>query len=79
MAKISAHGATALERLDTGERVYVLCSDGRVLYATRFNDGNLSTYAVYGKMSVEEGRRLLAEKRATATATATVPGKSIAP
>lgn len=63
MAKISARGATAVERLDTGKRVYVLCSDGRVLYATRFSDGKLSGYSVYAKVSVADGRRLLAEKR----------------
>ena len=66
MAKISARRATELERLDTGQRVYVLCSDGRVLYATRLSDGKLSSYSVYAKLTVEDGRRLLAEKRAAA-------------
>ena len=66
MAKISARGSVALERLDTGHCVYVLCSDGRVLYATRFSDGKLSDYLVYAKGTVENGRLLLAEKRAAA-------------
>ena len=73
MAKISAHGATALERLDAGQRVYVLCSDGRVLYATRLSDGKLSSYSVYAKLTVDGGRRLLAEKRAAASGSGRQP------
>jgi len=64
MAKISAHGATAVERLEVGHRVYVLCSDGRLLYATRLSDGTLRSYSVYARTTVDEGRLFLAEKRA---------------
>lgn len=64
MAKISAHGASAVDRLEIGHRVYVLCSDGRLLYAARFSDGVLSSYRVYARTTVDQGRAWLAEKRA---------------
>ena len=65
MVESFAPGARAVEQLDTGTRVYVLCSDGCVLYATRFADGKLSNYDVWIELTVEEGRRFLAGVRAT--------------
>lgn len=52
-----------LETLDTGRRIYVLCGDGCVLYAARSLNGELSDFSVYARTTVEEGRRLLADKR----------------
>ena len=68
MAKISANAATEVERLEVGQRVYVLCSDGRLLYAARFSGGTLGSYSVYARTTVDKGRLFLAEKRAATQA-----------
>lgn len=63
MAKISAHGATAVEWMKIGDRVFVLCSDGRVLYATLFSEGSVSGYHVCAKITEKDGRIMFAKKR----------------
>lgn len=48
MAKISAHGATDVARVKTDDKLYVLCSDRRVL--RRFTGTLTSGYSVIGKV-----------------------------